>query len=164
MRLNTRSVTVTWIFPLCPKSSSSLSDKDQRLSLGKTTTTSQDHKQLRGGSKNIYVEHHVTLVSSRLTCIFPLTKVVMSSSLSKIDSVWSRLASSHSQCSVISFLEEPTSHTHTHTPLTAATFQMHHSTHSTLLLPLFLCYTAISKDKLIQISLIASSPWLMQMT
>lgn len=42
-----------------------------------------------------------------LTCILPLTKVVMSSSLSKIDSVCSKLFSSHSQCFVISLREEP---------------------------------------------------------
>lgn len=42
-----------------------------------------------------------------LTWILPLTKVVMSSSLSKMDSVWSKLFSSHSQCLVISLREEP---------------------------------------------------------
>lgn len=42
-----------------------------------------------------------------LTCILPLTKVVISSSLSKMARVWSKLFSSHSQCFVISFRVEP---------------------------------------------------------
>lgn len=43
----------------------------------------------------------------RRTQIFPFTKVVTSSSLSKMEMVCSRLDSSQSQCSVISFLDEP---------------------------------------------------------
>lgn len=42
-----------------------------------------------------------------LTWTFPLTKVVMSFSFSKMESVCSRLCSSHSQCSVISLREVP---------------------------------------------------------
>lgn len=41
------------------------------------------------------------------TCIFPLTNVFMSFSFSKIDRVCNKFCSSHSQCSVISFLEQP---------------------------------------------------------
>lgn len=41
------------------------------------------------------------------TCIFPLTNVVISFSFSKMESVCKRFCSSHSQCSVISFLEPP---------------------------------------------------------
>lgn len=41
------------------------------------------------------------------TQIFPLTKVVTSSSLSKMEMVCSRLVSSQSQCSVISFRDDP---------------------------------------------------------
>lgn len=42
-----------------------------------------------------------------LTCILPLTKVVISSSLSKMDRVCSKLFSSHSQCFVISLRDDP---------------------------------------------------------
>lgn len=42
-----------------------------------------------------------------LTWILPLTKVVISSSLSKMDRVCSKLFSSHSQCFVISLRDDP---------------------------------------------------------
>lgn len=45
------------------------------------------------------------------TCIFPLTNVFMSFSFSKMERVCKRFCSSHSQCSVISFLEQPVKRT-----------------------------------------------------
>lgn len=49
----------------------------------------------------------VKFVCSGFTWTFPLTKVVMSFSFSKMERVCSRLCSSHSQCSVISLRELP---------------------------------------------------------